>query len=87
MSWLEQIVDRLAATSGQSAESLVVTPDQVRELLDLAGGAARSSGNRINAPLLCYVLGLAVGRGAAFNGLAEAVREALADEDSDTTDD
>jgi hypothetical protein len=45
----------------------------MQELLDLAGVAARSSGNRTNAPLLCYVLGLAVGRGAVFSELAEAV--------------
>jgi hypothetical protein len=54
----------------------------MRELLDLAGAAARGSGNRTNAPLLCYVLGLAVGRGATFSELAEAVRGALADDDS-----
>lgn len=77
MSWLDQIGERLAATSGQSAGSLVVTPDHMRELLELAGVAARSSGNRTNAPLLCYVLGLAVGRGARFGELAEAVRGVL----------
>ena len=55
--------------------SLLVTPDQARELLDLAGVAARTSGNRTNAPLLCYV-GLAVERGAVFSDLIQAVRSA-----------
>ncbi len=74
MSWLEQMGERLATTSGQAAGSLAVTPDHARALLELAGVAAHSSGNRTNAPLLCYVLGLAVGRGARFSELAEAVR-------------
>lgn len=86
MAWLEQIGERLAATGGQPTDSLAVTPDRMRELLELAGLAARSSGNRTNAPLLCYMLGLAVGRGAAFDELAEAVREALAEDGSDAKD-
>lgn len=76
MSWLEQVSEQIAAISGQESTSLRITPDQMQELLDLAGVAARSSGNRTNAPLLCYVLGLAVGRGAVFSELAEAVRAA-----------
>ncbi|MCE2483996.1 MAG: hypothetical protein J4F42_00680 [Desulfurellaceae bacterium] len=86
MAWLEQMGERLAATSGHTADSLAVTPDRMRELLELAGLAARSSGNRTNAPLLCYVLGLAVGRGATFDELAETIREALANDGSDTAD-
>ncbi len=82
MSWLEQICEQLAAISGQEPASLLITPDQMRELLDLAGVAAHRSGNRTNAPLLCYVLGLAVGRGAVFSELAEAVRAAANSGDS-----
>jgi len=33
-------------------------PEQVDALLDLAGVAARESGDRRNAPLLCYLAGL-----------------------------
>lgn len=76
MAWLEHLCQQLAAVSGQDPASLLVTPDQMQELLDLAGAAAHSSGNRTNAPLLCYVLGLAVGRGAVFSQLVEAVRAA-----------
>jgi len=76
MNWLQQISERIAAVCGQDSAALFVTPDQARELLELAGVAAHTSGNRTNAPLLCYVLGLAVGRGAALSELAKTVREA-----------
>jgi hypothetical protein len=42
-------------------------------LLDLARVAAHDSGERTNAPLLCYVLGVAVGRGADLGKLADAL--------------
>jgi hypothetical protein len=45
----------------------------VRTLLDLARVAAHDSGERTNAPLLCYVLGVAVGRGAELRELADAL--------------
>jgi hypothetical protein len=45
-----------------------------RTLLDLARVAAHDSGERTNAPLLCYLLGIAVARGNA--GL-EAISEEL----------
>ena len=82
MSWLEQVSEQIAAVSGQDSTSLHVSPDQMQELLDLAGVAAHSSGNRTNAPLVCYVLGLAVGRGADFSQLAEAVRAAANSDNS-----
>jgi hypothetical protein len=44
-------------------------------LLDLAGFAARESGARTNAPLLCFVLGRAVAQGADLETLDRAVRE------------
>lgn len=82
MSWLEQVSEKMAAVSGQNPASLRITRDQMQELLDLAGVAAHSSGNRTNAPLLCYVLGLAVGRGAVLSELAEVVRDAASPDDS-----
>ncbi len=42
-------------------------------LLELARVAAHESGDRRNAPLLCFLLGLAVGRGASLDVLADAV--------------
>jgi len=45
------------------------------ELLDLARIAAHESGERTNAPLLCYLLGLAAARGdASLAELARTVR-------------
>src|SRR4029078_13618661 len=38
---------------------------EMYELLELARLAAHDSGERINAPLLCYLVGLARGRGGA----------------------
>jgi uncharacterized protein DUF6457 len=51
-----------------------VSDDEARELLRLAKLAAHTSGERTNAPLLCYLVGVAVGRGGNVEELAEAVR-------------
>lgn len=40
-----------------------VTDDEARYLLGLAKDAARTSGDRKNAPLVTYLVGLARGRG------------------------
>jgi hypothetical protein len=37
--------------------------EEISTLLNLAGDAAHESGSRTNAPLLCYLVGLAAGRG------------------------
>ena len=63
--WLREARDRLAAASGESPESLELSQADVDELLELARLAAHSSGERINAPLLCYLVGLAHGHGGA----------------------
>jgi hypothetical protein len=47
-------------------------------LLELARIAAHESGERTNAPLVCFLVGLAVGRGNAT--VEEAVELALARE-------
>jgi hypothetical protein len=63
--WLREARDRLAGASGQSPESLDLSQAEIDELLELARIAAHESGERINAPLLCYLVGLARGRGGA----------------------
>jgi hypothetical protein len=54
------------------------TPEQVSLLLQLAGDAAHESGQRTNAPLLCYLLGRAQSRSEqrdrTLEELAEIVR-------------
>ena len=72
-AWLTQARDALAAAAGVPASELELSDDDVRELLDLARIAAHDSGERTNAPLLCYLIGRAQGR-ASLDALAEAVR-------------
>ena len=63
--WLLEARDRLAEAAGQGPKSLELSQAEIDELLELARLAAHDSGERINAPLLCYLVGLARGRGGA----------------------
>lgn len=71
--WLQSARDTIARESGVPAAELELSAADVRALLDLARVAAHDSGERTNAPLLCYLLGLAVGGGAELGALAEAL--------------
>src|SRR5205085_1826996 len=55
------------------AEELELDERSVETLLDLARIAAHESGERTNAPLLCYLVGRAQS-GADLDALADAVR-------------
>jgi hypothetical protein len=55
-------------------EKLELSDDDASTLLDLARIAAHESGERTNAPLLCYLVGLARRGGADLDPLADAVR-------------
>jgi hypothetical protein len=72
-AWLTEARDALAQAAGLPPQQLELDDDQVRTLLDLARIAAHDSGERTNAPLLCYLVGRAQG-GADLDELAEAVR-------------
>jgi hypothetical protein len=72
--WLRQRADALAAASGLDRASFDLADADVHTLLDLAKDAAHESGERTNAPLLCYLVGLARGRGASLDELADAIR-------------
>ena len=72
--WLTEARDALAATAGIAASELELSEERVATLLDLAGVAAHKSGERTNAPLLCYLLGRAE-RGADLDVLATAIRD------------
>ena len=72
-AWLTQARDSLAAAAGLPPSELELSDDDVRVLLDLARIAAHDSGERTNAPLLCYLVGRARGD-ASLHALAEAVR-------------
>ena len=53
---------------------LDLTPGDARILLDLARAAAHDSGQRTNAPLICYLVGLAAAKsGAELDTIADAI--------------
>jgi Domain of unknown function (DUF6457) len=72
-AWLREARDSLAAAAGVPPTELELSDDDVRTLLDLARIAAHESGERTNAPLLCYLVGRAQGD-QALDALADAVR-------------
>lgn len=63
--WLDQARDRIAAATGEDPASLTLDQEQIDEILELARIAAHESGERTNAPLVCYLAGLAAGRSRA----------------------
>jgi uncharacterized protein DUF6457 len=73
--WLTRVADAVAGTAGVPRADLELDDDTIVTLLDLARIAAHESGNRVNAPLLCYLLGRAQGA-APLEPLADAVRDA-----------
>jgi hypothetical protein len=50
-----------------------LTPEEISVLLNLAGDAAHESGQRTNAPLLCYLVGRAQGE-RSLRELVELVK-------------
>jgi hypothetical protein len=60
--WLEEARAKLARGVGEDPSRFDLTEAEVNELLELARIAAHESGERTNAPLLCYLVGLAHGR-------------------------
>lgn len=72
--WLAARADALAERSGVDRAALELTDQEIEGLLELAGHAAHESGARTNAPLLCYLVGLARAGGVALEELDETVR-------------
>lgn len=60
LDWLEQARQRLEGHD--AAGDLSLSPADVELLLELARAAAHESGERTNAPLVSYLVGLAHGR-------------------------
>lgn len=60
LDWLEQARQRLEGLD--TTGDLTLTPADVELLLELARAAAHESGERTNAPLVSYLVGLAHGR-------------------------
>ena len=72
--WLAARADALAKRSGVDRAALELSEQEIEDLLELAGHAAHDSGARTNAPLLCYLVGLARAGGATLDELDETVR-------------
>ena len=72
-AWLDGAREAVAAAAGVPASELELSDEDAAVLLDLARIAAHDSGERTNAPLLCYLVGRAQGD-AHLETLAAAVR-------------
>jgi hypothetical protein len=72
--WLTKARDVLAVEAGIAPDELDLDETDTRTLLDLARIAAHKSGDRTNAPLLCYLVGRAE-RERGLTALADAVRQ------------
>jgi Domain of unknown function (DUF6457) len=71
--WLEEARGKLAESVGEPAERYDLSRAEMDELLELARVAAHESGERTNAPLICYLVGLAHGRhGGELDDLVDA---------------
>ncbi|MGC9220543.1 MAG: DUF6457 domain-containing protein [Solirubrobacteraceae bacterium] len=72
--WLTRAREIVAQTSGADVDLLDLSAADQETLLRLAGFAAHEGGERTNAPLLCYLVGLACGKtGADLSALVAAV--------------
>ena len=76
-AWLADARDALAAAAGVPTERLDLSDDDVAVLLDLARIAAHESGERTNAPLLCYLVGRAQGDAEYERAFADVVEPAI----------
>jgi uncharacterized protein DUF6457 len=72
-SWLASARDAVADATGLAPGELDLDQAAVDTLFDLARIAAHDSGDRRNAPLLCYLVGKAE-RGIDLESLATAIR-------------
>ena len=71
--WLTRACDTLATSAGIDSAQLALGDGEAEVLIELARIAAHTSGDRRNAPLLCYLVGRARGH-AELDPLADAVR-------------
>jgi hypothetical protein len=60
--WLETAAVRLAEGVGDDPADYRLDEAEIARILDLAGVAAHEGGHKTNAPLLCYLVGLAQAR-------------------------
>ena len=76
-AWLTAVRDAVAEATGIHAAELEIGEEATRgSCSNLARIAAHESGERINAPLLTYLAGIAVGRGADLDAVVAAATSA-----------
>jgi hypothetical protein len=75
-SWMTCARDAVAEAAGLAPAELDLDQAAVDRLLDLARIAAHESGDRRNAPLLCYLIGKAE-REVDLESLANAIRRVV----------
>ena len=73
-AWLDDARAAIARKTGIDPAELDLDADSTATILDVARVAAHDSGARTNAPLACYLLGLARSSGVSLEELADAVR-------------
>ncbi len=73
--WLTSARDAVAEAAGIDGSSLELSDDDAATILELARVAAHVSGERTNAPLLCYLAGQATAGGVSLQTVADAVRK------------
>ena len=72
--WLSEAREKLARATAEDGSAYELSERDIDDLLELARVAARESGERTNAPLVCYLVGLARGRhGHEVADLVDAV--------------
>jgi len=76
MDWLHETASAIASRTGVDVDALIPPAKVQRALLDIARVAAHASGERTNAPLLCYVLGRAVEHGVNLEDVTAVIGEA-----------
>jgi hypothetical protein len=74
-AWLSNARDAIAREAGLDPARLELSDNETLALLDLARIAAHESGERTNAPLLCYLAGRAGVSGTKLAQLVDAIGE------------
>jgi hypothetical protein len=71
--WLVDAADALSRRAGVERSGLDLDEGTIGALLDLARIAAHESGDRTNAPLVCYLAGVCRASEVSVNDLVDAV--------------
>jgi len=72
--WLSRRADALVERASVPRSALELSDAGVNTLLELAAFAAHESGERTNAPLLCFLIGAATRGEKNLDELAEIVK-------------